>query len=324
MFRMRGIADGTHFRHNMNKRATARLRNDVVQHLLDRPCPLCGTPSARAVPTQYGSAEWPVIRCGDCGLVFVGRTPLQAEFEDERAWEKSFIRETQRRARDHGVLFTIDRLTRARFKFVFRRRPTAIIARLARPGPVLDLGCGDGNGLNPPPPGYIPFGIEVSKGLAATADAAFRSFGGKCIRAPAAEGLATFPPNYFTAAVMLGYLEHEFHPLAILRRVRQLLTDDAIVIVKMPNYASINRRVTGRTWCGFRLPDHVNYYTPRTLVGLATRAGFSVSFGLLGRHPFSDNMWAVLRPIPDAYVAARNVVAAAKKLLAEPERLPVH
>jgi SAM-dependent methyltransferase len=295
-----------------------------MHHLLDRACPLCSAPSARAVLTLYGSAEWPIVTCGECGLVHVGRTPVQAEFEDERAWEKSFVRETQRRARDHGVLFTIDRLTRARFKLAFRRRPKAIIARLARPGPVLDLGCGDGNSLNPPPAGYIPFGIEVSKGLAATADAAFRAFGGKCIQGPAAEGLATFPPKYFTAAIMLGYLEHEFHPLAILRRVRQLLTHEAVVIVKMPNYASVNRRVTGRRWCGFRLPDHVNYYTPRTLVDLATRAGFSVNFGLLGRHPFSDNMWAVLRPIPDACLGAQDVVAAAKKLLAEPEGMPVH
>jgi SAM-dependent methyltransferase len=295
-----------------------------MQYILDRACPLCGTPSARACLTDYGSAEWPILTCGQCSLVFVGRTPVQSEFEDERAWEKSFVRETERRARDHGALFAIDRLTRARFKLAYRRQPKAIVARLARPGPVLDLGCGDGNSLNPPPAGYIPFGIEVSKGLAATADAAFRSFGGRCIRAPAAEGLAAFPPKYFTAAIMLGYLEHEFHPLEILRHVRQLLADDAIVIVKMPNYASINRHLMGRKWCGFRLPDHVNYYTPRTLVALATRAEFSVSFGLLGRQPFSDNMWAVLRRTHDANQSATEIAATAKKRQSASESLPVH
>jgi 2-polyprenyl-3-methyl-5-hydroxy-6-metoxy-1,4-benzoquinol methylase len=295
-----------------------------MQHILDRACPLCGTPSARAARTDYGSAEWPILNCRQCGLAFVGRTPLQSEFEDERAWEKSFVRETEQRAREHGALFAIDRLTRARFKLAYRRRPKAIVARLARPGPVLDLGCGDGNSFNPPPAGYIPFGIDVSKGLAATADAAFRSFGGKCIWAPAAEGLAAFQPKYFTAAIMLGYLEHEFHPLEILRHVRQLLTDDAIVIVKMPNYASINRQLTGRKWCGFRLPDHVNYYTPRTLVALATRAGFNISFGLLGRQPFSDNMWAVLRPTHDASESSTEIGTTAKKLHSALESLPVH
>jgi SAM-dependent methyltransferase len=297
----------------------------VMQHILDRACPLCGAPGSQAILTNYGNTEWPIIECRECGLVFVGRTPAQAEFEEERAWEKSFVRETERRARDHGALFALDRLTRARFKLAYRRRPKAIVARLARPGPVLDLGCGDGNSLNPPPPGYVPFGIEVSKGLAATADAAFRSFGGKCIRAPATEGLATFSPKYFTAAIMLGYLEHEFHPLEILSRVRQLLTDDAVVIVKMPNYASINRYVTGRKWCGFRLPDHVNYYTPRTLVALARRAGFKVSFGLFGRQPLSDNMWAVLRPVLDRSLITHELGGTPNaRRQSTPASLPVH
>jgi len=296
----------------------------VMQQILDRACPLCGASSAQATPTIYGNAEWPIVQCRECSLVFIGRTPVQAEFEDERAWEKSSVQETERRARDHGVLFALDRLTRARFKLAYRRRPKDIVARLARPGPILDLGCGDGSSLNPPPPGFVPFGIEVSKGLAATADAAFRSFGGKCIRAPAAEGLATFPPKYFTAAIMLGYLEHEFHPLDIMSRVRQLLTDDAVIIAKMPNYACINRHVTGRKWCGFRLPDHVNYYTPRTLTALARRAGFSVSFGLLGRQPLSDNMWAVLRPVAMPHPEAREPAAPKPRSRTAPERLPVH
>src|ERR1700739_3193913 len=158
-----------------------------MRHPLDRACPLCGTPSQLAEPTRYGNAKWPIVQCKDCRLVFVGCTPVQAEFEDERAWEKSSVRETERRARDHGVLFALDQLTRARFRLAFRRRRRAMVARLAQPGPVLDLGCGDGNCLNPPPPGFTPFGIEVSKGLAATADAAFRVFCGRVLSAAGAE-----------------------------------------------------------------------------------------------------------------------------------------
>jgi methyltransferase family protein len=298
-----GIVGHRHLSHN--EFDTISYRGGWMSHALDRACPLCGAASSFAAPTPYGSDEWPVVRCRECDLVYIGRTPIQAEFEEERAWEKSSVRETVRRARDHGVLFALDRLTRARFRLAYRRRPKAMVARLAQPGPVLDLGCGDGKCLSPPPPGFTPFGVEVSKGLAAVADAAFRPFGGRCIRAPAAEGLSTFPPKYFKAALMLGYLEHEFHPLEILAQVRSLLADDAVVIAKMPNFACINRHVTGHKWCGFRLPDHVNYYTPRTLTELARRAGFEVSFGLLGRQPLSDNMWALLRPARVAQAAQR-------------------
>jgi rubredoxin len=77
------------------------------QHLFDRACPLCGTPSAHAVPTHYGSAEWPIITCRQCGLVFVARTPVQAEFEDERAWKKAL------RAKLSGAHATMARYLRS-------------------------------------------------------------------------------------------------------------------------------------------------------------------------------------------------------------------
>ena len=50
----------------------------------------------------------------------------------------------------------------------------------------------------------------------------------------------------------------------------------------------------GRRWCGFRYPDHLNYFSPNTLRAMANKAGFETSFGLTGCLPTSDNMWAVL------------------------------
>jgi hypothetical protein len=50
----------------------------------------------------------------------------------------------------------------------------------------------------------------------------------------------------------------------------------------------------GGRWCGFRYPEHLNYFTPETLRTMAAKAGFRISFGLAGRLPTSDNMWAAL------------------------------
>ena len=51
----------------------------------------------------------------------------------------------------------------------------------------------------------------------------------------------------------------------------------------------------GRTWCGFRLPDHVNYFRPRDMARLADRHGLSASFPFLLSLPTDDNFVAVLR-----------------------------
>ena len=68
-----------------------------------------------------------------------------------------------------------------------------------------------------------------------------------------------------------------------------------MIVIKVPNYASINRSVRGPKWAGFRWPDHVNYFTPSTLRKMADKAGFGIRrMGLADRFPLSDSMYAVL------------------------------
>ena len=75
-----------------------------------------------------------------------------------------------------------------------------------------------------------------------------------------------------------------------------LVKKSGLVVVKAPNYAALNRRVMGAGWCGFRFPDHVNYFTPKSLAEMGARAGFKTVQRFVDRLPTSDNMWAVLTP----------------------------
>ena len=262
-----------------------------------RDCPLCGAPAGRAKPTPYGTAEFSVVQCGDCGLAYLDRLPPQHEFEDERAWEVSSVSHAEQRSRDYPIMTALHNSTRFRMhlRVLTRREPKRILARHARPGPVVDLGCGAGINLIPPPAGLVPYGVEISKSAAASADAAFRRYGGKCVQATAAAGLAQFPKGFFHGAMLIGYIEHEFHPLEALVHLRAALADDATVVMKTPNYASLNRRVMAMRWSGFRFPDHVNYFTPDTLREIARRAGFSTHYGPTDRNPVSDSLWGLLR-----------------------------
>lgn len=96
--------------------------------------------------------------------------------------------------------------------------------------------------------------------------------------------------------VMASYLEHESQPLAVLESSRASLRPGGAVLVKVPNFASVNRMLRGAGWCGFRWPDHVNYFTPKTLKAMAHKAGLKVlRMTALDRTPFSDTMYAVLQ-----------------------------
>ncbi len=260
-----------------------------------RDCPLCGAPAGRAKPTPYGTAEFSVVQCGDCGLAHLDRLPPQHEFEDERAWEVSSVSHAEQRSRTYPIMTALHNATRFRMHLMSKREPKRILARHVRPGPIVDVGCGAGINLIPPPDGYVPYGVEISKSAAAAADAAFRGYGGKCVQAPAAAGLDQFPRAFFHGAMLIGYIEHEFFPLEALVHLRATLADGATVVIKTPNYASLNRRVMAMRWSGFRFPDHVNYFTPATLREIARRAGFSTHYGPTDRNPVSDSLWGLLR-----------------------------
>jgi hypothetical protein len=98
---------------------------------------------------------------------------------------------------------------------------------------------------------------------------------------------------------MASFLEHEIQPLPLLRESVRRLRSDGRVLVKVPNHNCWNRHLRGARWCGYRWPDHVNYFTPRTLAAMAMAAGLCVErMNPLDRFPLSDSLYAVLRLPP--------------------------
>lgn len=112
----------------------------------------------------------------------------------------------------------------------------------------------------------------------------------------ALNGLRGFADGFFTGVLARSFLEHEIRPLEVLQEIRRVLAPGGAVIIKVPNYASINRLTRGDDWCGYRFPDHVNYFEPGHLQHLLEQAGLEIArFGLRDYFPTSDNMWCVAK-----------------------------
>jgi SAM-dependent methyltransferase len=265
-----------------------------------RECPLCGDrpePEARAAAAgRYDYDIWRVVDCARCRFVFIDRAPVYNELSSNLAWEKTKQIEQARRATLRRAAFRISKKTRWRLHIFPRRKFPDLVARHADAGPVVDIGCGTGTQMLALAECYTPHGIEISATQAAMADRALAAKGGFCLHAPALEGLRTLPAGHFAAATLRSYLEHEERPLDVLKAVHRALRPGGVAIIKVPNYGSLNRRMTGRRWVGFRYPDHLNYFTPQSLSTMAERAGFPTPrYGLLDRFPTSDSLYAVLR-----------------------------
>lgn len=265
---------------------------------MDRSCPLCDDPNAGTPRHPLSPEDWPLLTCRSCGFVYLSRVPRYEMLFTDLAWERTSKAEDVRRMAAQPRLQRMSKATRWRLHLRRRRSLAALLERHAAPGRVIDLGCGDGGQLHGLSDRFVPYGVEISSELARLAHARFAAQGGAVVNAPSREGLEGFAPGYFTGATLRSYLEHELDPAGVLRALRHALAPGGVALVKVPNYGSLNRRVMRRSWCGFRFPDHVNYFTPASLRRMAEQAGFSVRFASVWRLPTSDNMWAVLRQPP--------------------------
>lgn len=259
-----------------------------------RSCPACGYHNRLAQPSPYSVRPWTLKECKVCALVYVHEAPVYDALEKNLAWEKSFAHETRRREIETPKTFRLSRATRWRMRLLPRRNVVDMLVRHALPGPVIDLGCGSGGLGQSYPAGFVPYGIEISPSLAQGARTVFRARGGDVVQAPCAEGLKAFPDEFFNGATLRSYLEHEAEPRTVMEELRRVLKPGAPAVVKVPNFASWNRVIRGRNWCGFRFPEHLNHFTPDALRRLARRAGFRYDAGWLDRLPTSDNMYAIL------------------------------
>ena len=277
--------------------------------LTHRVCPILERPTKTKV-LNFAPAPWVLKQCLETGLVYLENPPEYNELQENFAWEVTTQQEAKRRAAAEPVSYALrSRWKRFRCRYFWRDKIGSLTADcLTRAGngqlTLLEPGCAWGGNLkhvmellSPKVAARcIPVGIEISKKLAAYCDQRLQPFGGTCHYDNALSGMNRLPANSVDAIILCSYLEHEVNPLPTLRCCREALRADGRIIIKVPNFDCLSRRLRGRRWCGFRWPDHVNYFTPQTLQALAAAAGFQIArMNWLDHHPLSDNMYAVLK-----------------------------
>ena len=174
---------------------------------------------------------------------------------------------------------------------LFRRPPSELYRSLFRPGRVLDVGCGAS--ISVPEP-YVPYGIEISKGLFDQVAPKMAARGGAALHGPAAVAIKSHPDGFFSGVILRSVAEHEKQPAQLLVETARVLQPDGAAYIRVPNFGSLNRRVTGADWCGFRYPDHVNYFTVESLSRMASEAGLKLRVLRPLTMAFNDNINAVL------------------------------
>ena len=272
-------------------------------------CPILNRPTT-GQQLMLRRDHWELVQCQETGFVFLANPPEYHQLESEFAWEKTYDTEKKRRQESEPTIHAASQVAR-KVKLTINPRRNRIanlaIREMAKSHSstvrLLDIGCGDGRLMCELHQRFqqrgvtaIPCGIEVSDQLAQTASAHVEPLGGKIVKRNAIDGCQALQGEEFDLIMMSCFLEHEAQPLVLLQGLKPLLATHGAIVIKVPNYGSWNRMIRGSRWCGYRFPDHVNYFTPNTLRRVAQEAGFG-HFGqaFSDRNPFNDNMYCILR-----------------------------
>lgn len=213
---------------------------------------MTGTPTTRCVwceaPLRGASAREPVAgvrRCGACGSATTDPWPDDVTLDAAYAeWYRP----------DGG-----------RFSFVgdavlrrTRGRLAVRIADVAPPGPVLDIGSGDG----------------------ALVDA-LRAVGREAVGVERVDSDAASEPmsvadGRFAAIVLWHSLEHLRHPGRTLAAAADKLLPGGVVFVAIPNYASLQARLFGSAWFALDLPRHLVHLPAAALIDRLRSLGLTI------------------------------------------------
>jgi SAM-dependent methyltransferase len=187
-------------------------------------------------------------RCSACGAATTDPWPNEEELEN--AYGSWYRPESGRR-----FSFVGDALLRRT-----RGRLAARLDHIAPPGPVLDVGAGDGVLLDAlHRGGREAFGLERDSRRAD-------------VRAQAIEDVR----GEWAAVVFWHSLEHLSRPGQAIRDAARLLPRGGVIVIAVPNSDSLQAAVFGDRWLALDLPRHLVHLSQKSLVSRLEAYGFRV------------------------------------------------
>ena len=223
-------------------------------------CAVCGAARTRG-KLRRGDVD--ILECPSCGLAFW--TP-PAGFRPDRVYDAGYFAGAQvdRGYDDYGDLEASLRLT-------FARR----LARIPRPAGrarLLDVGAAYGFALDEARrAGWEATGLEISAPAVRRAAALAR---GRVVVADAAA--APFASGRFDAVTLWDVLEHLPQPHAAVSEMARLLRPGGRLVLSTGDVGSLVARLSGARWHLYTIPEHLFFYTRRSLRALLEAHGFRV------------------------------------------------
>lgn len=214
-------------------------------------CILCGSASITNMPRYQRDF---LCRCSQCGFVFARKQPPPHELEKYYS-EYSYDRE-----------YFVSPITIKRYREILQ-----VLEPYRQTNRLLDVGCGNGIFLTVAAEmGWEVYGVELS----GTGVQRCHEKGLSNVHKGVLADVASVLPK-MDVAISIEVIEHIQSPVEELSLKRKVLRPGGAIYITTPNFNSLLRLYKREKSSDIAYPEHLSYYTPRTLKLLMERNGFA-------------------------------------------------
>lgn len=235
-------------------------------------CPTCGNQGEEPI---YQKDGWNIVRCLSCRLAMVNprRKGCTEIYKDDDYFS-------------HEDYYYDYEGNKAAYQKGFRSKLKLISQHCNRKKKLLDIGAAYGFFMEEAASyGFEPFGVELS---AKAAEHARRY--GVVHQKPFTE---LNIEDRFSVISFIDSLEHFEQPIAGLQKAHELLEDQGIVAVMVPNIDSLFARLTKTKWHLLLPEEHLFYFSPKSIRLMLEKSGFDMVY--LGTGGYGRSMDEILR-----------------------------
>jgi 2-polyprenyl-3-methyl-5-hydroxy-6-metoxy-1,4-benzoquinol methylase len=229
-----------------------------------RVCPNCNSKENKL---KIKEKDFLIVECTSCGLTFLLNPP-----------DESVIYEDYYQIEFKGEDYNKDsKFPHLKEIFEINKQRTSLLKVLSKKYNdfnILDIGCGSGLFLKScKDAGFNCEGVDVSR----TAIEFAKSEYGLSVNNKSVDDLINENKKY-SLITLWHVLEHFIVPVEELKKIKQLLKPDGILLIEVPNLNSIKFKLSGNKWKGGNHPlYHRSFFTSKTLKDTFLRSGFSNS-----------------------------------------------